>query len=127
MANSVFTLIIKGEIPCDKVYEDKDNIAFMTIQPMQPGHVLVVPKKEIDHLWDLPEAEYISLMMAVKKVANRMRDVLGAKRIGVKVIGDEVHHAHVHLIPFNNAAEFNAAPKDASPEELKAMAAKLAF
>jgi histidine triad (HIT) family protein len=127
MADSIFTKIIKGEIPAEKVYEDGENIAFLTIQPIQPGHTLVVPKKQIDHLWDLPDEDYQSLMKAAKKVANRLREILGKKRVGVKVEGFEINHAHIHLIPMDSVAEYNTLPRDARPEELSEMAQKLAF
>ncbi|OVE78483.1 hypothetical protein BVY00_02655 [bacterium G20] len=127
MSDSIFTKIIKGEISAEKVYEDGLTIAFLTIQPVQPGHTLVVPKKQIDQLWDLPDEDYQALMATSKKVAKRIKDVLGVKRVGVKVIGDEVPHAHVHLIPFNSVAEFQQPPKAASSEELSGMAKKLAF
>ncbi len=127
MADSVFTKIIKGEIPSNKIYEDDKNLAFLTIQPIQPGHTLVVPKKQIDHLWDLSDEDYQSLMMATKKVANHMRQVLGRKRVGVKVEGMEVPHAHVHLVPMDSVADYNTPAKEASPQELAAMAKKLAF
>jgi histidine triad (HIT) family protein len=127
MADSIFTKIIRGEIPAEKIYEDDKNVAFLTIQPIQPGHTLVVPKNQVDHLWDLPDEDYQSLMNASKKVATRLRDVLGKKRVGVKVEGFEVPHAHVHLIPMDSVAEYNALPRDAAPEELAEMAKKLAF
>jgi histidine triad (HIT) family protein len=127
MADSIFTKIIKGEIPAEKVYEDDKNIAFLTIQPIQPGHTLVIPKKQIDHLWDLPDEDYQSLMAASKKVANRLREVLAKKRVGLKVEGFEVNHAHLHLIPMDSVAEYNSQPRDAAPEELAQMAKKLAF
>jgi histidine triad (HIT) family protein len=127
MADSIFTKIIKGEIPAEKVYEDGENIAFLTIQPIQPGHTLVVPKKQIDHLWDLPDEDYQSLMTATKKVANRLREILGKKRVGVKVEGFEINHAHIHLIPMDSVAEYNTLPRDARPDELSEMAQKLAF
>lgn len=127
MADSIFSKIIRGEVPAEKVYEDENNVAFLTIQPIQPGHTLVVPKKQIDHLWDLPDEDYQSLMEASKKVANRLREVIGKKRVGVKVEGFEVAHAHVHLIPMDTAAEYNSSPSDASPDELKEIAKKLAF
>jgi histidine triad (HIT) family protein len=127
MAESVFTKIINGEIPAQKVYEDDMNICFLTIQPIQPGHTLVVPKKQIDHLWDLPDPDYQSLMEASKKIAIRLRQVLGKKRVGVRVEGFDVAHAHIHLIPIDSAAEFNSPPKDATTEELEQMAKKLAF
>ena len=127
MEDSVFTKIIKGEIPAQKVYEDNRNIAFLTIQPVQPGHTLVVPKNQVDHLWDLPDADYQSLMDASKKVANRLREVIGKKRVGVKVEGFEVAHAHIHLIPMDTVSEYNSSPKSATAEELEEMAKKLAF
>ena len=127
MADSVFTKIIKGEIPSNKIYEDDKNIAFLTIQPIQPGHTLVVPKNQVDHLWDLPDEDYLALMETCKKVAAHLREVLGKKRIGVKVEGFEVPHAHIHLIPMDSVAEYNALPKNASPEELAEAAKKLAF
>jgi histidine triad (HIT) family protein len=127
MADSIFTKIIKGEVPAQKIYEDDKNIAFLTIQPIQPGHTLVVPKKQVDHLWDLPDADYQTLMDASKKVANRLREVTGKKRIGMKVEGFEVAHAHVHLIPMDSVAEYNSLPKDVPAEELAEMAQKLAF
>ena len=127
MADSIFTKIIKGEIPANKLYEDDKNIAFLTIQPIQPGHTLVVPKTQTDHLWDLSEEDYLSLMVAAKQVANRLREVLGKKRVGVKVEGFEVSHAHIHLIPMDSVAEYNAPPRSASENELAEMAKKLAF
>lgn len=127
MADSIFTKIINGEIPAQKIYEDDKNIAFLTIQPTQPGHTLVVPKKQVDHLWDLPDEDYLSLMEASKKVANHIRRVLGKKRVGVKVEGFEVAHAHIHLIPMDSVAEYNAQPQDAMPQELLEMSQKLAF
>ncbi len=127
MADSIFTKIIKGEIPAQKIYEDDLTIAFLTIQPVQPGHTLVVSKKQIDQLWDLPDEDYQALMATSKKVAKRIKDVLGAKRVGVKVIGDEVPHAHIHLVPFNSLAEFQQPPQTTSSEKLSEMAKKLAF
>ncbi|HET6864146.1 MAG TPA: HIT family protein [Candidatus Saccharimonadales bacterium] len=127
MQDSIFTKIIKGEVPAEKVYEDEANIAFLTIQPIQPGHTLVVPKQQIDELWDLPDDAYNSLMMASKKVAKRLKEVTGKKRVGVKVEGFEVAHAHIHLIPMDSVAEYNAPPQDAKSEELAGMAKKLAF
>ena len=127
MADSIFTKIIKGELPSNKIYEDDKNIAFLTIQPIQPGHTLVVPKKQIDPLWNLSDDDYISLMIVSKKVANRLRDVIGKKRVGVKVEGFEVAHAHIHLIPMDSVAEYTAPPRDATAVELAEMAQKLRF
>ena len=126
MSDSVFTRIIKGEIPAEKIYEDEKTIAFLTIQPIQPGHTLVVHKNQVDHLWDLPDEDYHYLMSVVKKVAIHMREKLpDYSRVGVKVEGVEVPHAHVHLIPFNTIAEFNEPPKGATQAELAEMAQKL--
>ena len=127
MADSIFTKIIKNEIAANKVYEDDKNLAFLTIQPVQPGHTLVVPKRQVDHLWDLPDADYQSLMAATKIVANRLRKVLSKQRVGVKVEGFEVNHAHIHLIPMDSVAEYTAPPREARDEELAAMAKKLAI
>jgi histidine triad (HIT) family protein len=129
MQDSIFTKIIKGEVPCHKVYEDEKTLAFLTINPVRPGHVLVIPKVQIDHLWDLPDEDYQAVMATVKKVANRIREVLQPVRVGEHVAGQEVPHAHVHLFPFATTEEFLAKPSSqpADDGELAAMAAKLAF
>lgn len=130
MQESIFTKIIKGEIPCHKVYEDEKTLAFLDIHPSVPGHTLVIPKKQIDHLWDLPDEDYQAVMATCKKVALHIKDVLGVERVGVKVIGVDVPHAHVQLIPFNTGTEYKA-PQDmkAEPDHgvLAKMAKKLAF
>jgi histidine triad (HIT) family protein len=130
MADSIFTKIIKGEIPSNKIYEDELTLAFLNIYPDVPGHTLVIPKKQIDHLWDLPDEDYQAVMETAKKVANRMRKVLKPERVGVKVVGEEVPHAHVHLIPFNTVEEFRETiPHLGEPDykSLQEMANKLAF
>lgn len=106
MPDSIFTKIIKGEIPCHKIYEDELTFAFMDIHPIQPGHVLVVPKKQIDQFQDLPEADYHAVWSTVKKVANRQKDVLGRLRSGIHVVGLDVPHAHVHVFPFDTLEEY---------------------
>ena len=98
--SSVFTKIIQGEIPCYKIYEDDHSIAFLDINPETPGHTLVVPKNEVDKVYDLPEEDYINLMLAAKKVATHMEEVLG-RRIVWEIIGVDVPHAHIHLKPFD--------------------------
>lgn len=124
MADSVFTKIIRGEIPAHKIYEDRNIIAILDIHPAQPGHVLVIPKKEVWWIWDLPDDDYIELMKAVKKIGNKMREVLQPKNIGISVEGIGVPHVHVHLIPFTNQAEFhhladqNAKPDNAALAEM---------
>lgn len=109
MQDSVFTKIINGEIPSHKIYEDDSTFAFLDIHPLTKGHTLVIPKKQIDHLWDLPEQDYVAVMAAAKKIALNLKEALGVERVGVKVVGTDVPHAHVHLIPFNTSREFNAA------------------
>lgn len=127
MEESIFTKIIKGDIPAHRIYEDEDTIAILTINPIRPGHVLVIPKKQIDHLWDLDEDDYQAVMMTVRKVGRRIREVLQPVRVGVHVAGIEVPHAHVHLFPFNNNAEFWQQPSGeaANDADLAAMAEKL--
>lgn len=130
MADSIFTKIIRGEIPCHKIYEDDKTLAFLDINPTQPGHTLVISKVQVEFLWDLPEDDYQAVMATCKKVALRLRGVLGAKYVGVKVTGEDVPHTHVHLVPFNTTAEYYARrPVDPAPDHkvLAEIAAKLAF
>lgn len=96
--SSVFTKIINGEIPCYKIYEDDSNLAFLDIHPETKGHVLVIPKKEVDKIYDLADEDYQALMATVKKLSRHMEKILG-RRIFWKVIGTDVPHAHVHLMP----------------------------
>lgn len=102
MHDSIFTKIIKNEIPSHKVYEDDKTLAFLDIYSTVEGHTLVVPKTEVEFVWDLSDEDYQAVMMTVKKVAERLRDVLGVTYVGEKVIGTDVPHAHVHLIPFTD-------------------------
>lgn len=130
MEESVFTKIIKGEIPCHKVYEDDKTIAFLDIHPIQPGHVLVVPKKQVDEFQDLPDEDYTALWATVKKVAQRLKAVTGRKRVGIHVLGLEVPHAHVHVFPFDTVEQYRTvADMAAEPDHaaLAEMAKKLAF
>jgi histidine triad (HIT) family protein len=131
MEESVYTKIIKGELPAHKIYEDEQTLAFLDIHPVQPGMVLVVPKLQAETFLDLPEAEYQALWRTVKKVAARMKEVFpDKKRIGIQVEGLEVSHAHVKLIPINTGDEFRAPPDmTAEPDHaaLSAMAKTLVF
>lgn len=129
MADSIFTKIIKGEIPCHKVYEDEFTLAFLTINPIRPGHVLVIPKLQVASLWDLPDKEYQAVMATCKKVATRIKEVLKPNYVGEHVAGTEVPHAHVHLFPFSTGEDFWDRPSTAEPDHdaLAAMAEKLAF
>ena len=98
--SSIFTQIINGEIPCYKIYEDDKTFAFLDIHPETPGHTLVIPKLEVDKIYDLPDEDYDALMKTVKKISKHMEAVLGSRTLW-KVIGTDVPHAHVHLIPFD--------------------------
>ena len=124
--SSIFSKIIAGEIPCHKVAEDEHHLAFMDINPNAVGHTLCIPKKETDKLFDLAEEEYIALMAFSRKVALAVEQAVPCKRIGLSVIGLEVPHAHVHLIPLQNMADANFGRKlSQSPEELAETADKI--
>lgn len=130
MPDSLFTKIIKGEIPAYKIYEDDTVFAFLDIHPICPGHVLVVPKKQVETWLELDDEAYIELMQAVKKIGAHLKDTLSVPYVGLKVVGVDVPHAHVHVIPFHTVAEFNH-PQDMASEPdqqaLAAMARKLAI
>jgi histidine triad (HIT) family protein len=125
--SSIFSKIIAGEIPAYKVAESIDFLAFLDINPLAEGHVLVIPKQEIDYLFDLDDELYTGLQMFAKIVATAMKQVISCKRIGVAVIGLEVPHAHIHLIPMNEIADLNfSRPKlTFTPEQLEATAEKI--
>ena len=124
--SSIFSKIIAGEIPCHKVAEDEHHLAFMDINPNAVGHTLCIPKKETDKLFDLAEEEYIALLAFSRKVALAVEQAVPCKRIGLSVIGLEVPHAHVHLIPLQNMADANFGRKlSQSPEELAETANKI--
>jgi histidine triad (HIT) family protein len=105
--SSIFSKIIAGQIPCYKIAEDDHCIAFLDISPLKEGHALVVPKKEVDDLFDLDNETYAHLLSFAKKVAIATKAVIPCKRISVAVLGFEVPHAHIHLIPLNNEGEAN--------------------
>lgn len=121
--SSIFTRIIQGEIPCFKVAEDAEHIAFLDIQPVAAGHVLVVPKMEVDYLFDLPAASYGALWAFARKVAEGLKQAVPCRRIGVSVIGLEVPHTHIHLVPLQSMEDINfSKPKlHPSQEELSRM------
>lgn len=106
MQESIFTKIINGDIPSHKIYEDERTYAFLDIYPTVPGHVLVVPKRQVEFLWDLADKDYQAVMATCKKIALHQREVLGVLYVGEKVVGVDVPHAHVHLVPFTNASEY---------------------
>jgi histidine triad (HIT) family protein len=125
MEDSIFTKIIKGEIPSHKIYEDEDVLAFLDIHPVMPGHTLVIPKKQVEFVWDLDDETYTKLTLAVKKIALHLREKLDTEFVGEQIIGVDVPHAHVHLIPFTNAVDFHR-EADQSLEPDHAALAKLA-
>ncbi len=125
---SIFTRIIRGEIPCYKIAETDDCLAFLDISPLAKGHTLVIPKQEVDYLFDLEDAKYSALQLFAKKIAGAIRETVPCLRVGVAVIGIEVPHAHIHLIPINHVSDINfSLPKKSfSPEEMKELAGSLA-
>ncbi len=104
---SIFSRIVAGEIPSYKVAEDDRHYAFLDISPVAKGHILVIPKREVDYIFDLSDSEYADLQLFAKRVAEAMKQALPCKRIGVAVMGLEVPHAHIHLIPINKEADMN--------------------
>lgn len=124
---TLFTRIINGEIPCFKIAEDDNFFAFLDIMPLAPGHVLVVPKKQIDYIFDVDEELLSGILPFAKKIAIAMEKVIPCERIGISVIGLEVPHAHVHLIPLRTMDDINfSRPKlKMSDKELAEIADKI--
>lgn len=124
---TIFTKIINGEIPCHKVAEDSKHIAFLDISPVTKGHVLVVPKREVDYYFDLTDEELSELNAFAKKVAVGLQKAVPCKRIGISVIGLEVPHVHMHLVPLNGMEDINfSKPKlEVSNEELLTLAQEI--
>lgn len=122
---TLFTKIIQGEIPCHKIYEDEHTFAFLDIHPKSEGHTLVVPKEEMEFVWDLDEETYAALFGTVQKVAKRLREVVDAPYVGELIVGVDVPHAHVHLIPFEHPRVLSA-PQDLDSEPDHEALAKLA-
>ena len=124
--SSIFTKIIKGDIPCYKVAENDEYFAFLDISPNTKGHTLVVPKKEDNRLFDLTEDKYLKLMQFSYKVAKAIERAVPCDRVGMTVIGLEVPHVHVHLIPLHTMADANFSKKeDLSPEMFKEIASEI--
>lgn len=121
--SSIFTKIINGEIPSYKVAEDANYYAFLDIRPLQRGHVLVVPKSEVDYIFDLDDATLSGLILFSKRVAKAIEKVIPCERIGVAVIGLEVPHCHVHLSPINSVRDLDFSNvKDVPAEEMQEIA-----
>lgn len=125
--SSIFSKIIAGDIPAYKVAESNDFLAFMDIAPLKEGHLLVIPKKEVDNLFDLDDETYAGLMIFAKIIATGLKKAIDCTRIGVAVIGLDVPHVHIHLIPINEVNDMNFSnPKlKFTPEEFQATADKI--
>lgn len=124
---SIFSKIAAGEIPSYKVAADDKHYAFLDINPVAPGHVLVIPRKETDYIFDIDDKEYRDYTLFAKRVATALKEAIPCKRIGVAVMGLEVPHAHIHLIPINSEADMDFKEKVTLPaEEMKAIADKIA-
>ena len=122
---SIFTKIINGEIPSYKIYEDDHTLAFLDIHPETKGHTLVIPKKEVDKIYDLEDEDYHALMATAKKLARHMEDVTGRRTLW-KIIGTDVPHAHIHLMPQDDNWEYGKT-LDLTPEEFEDIRSSLAL
>ena len=123
---SIFTKIIQGQIPCYKIAEDEHCFAFLDINPNAIGHTLCIPKQEVDKLFDLPKERYHELLEFARKIAIALEKALPCERVGMAVVGLEVHHAHIHLIPISQMSEMTFQEKVAlTPEEFQEVADKV--
>ncbi|KQB99575.1 HIT family protein [Pedobacter sp. Hv1] len=124
---SIFSKIVSGEIPAHVVAETTDFLAFLDVSPLVMGHVLVIPKKEIDYIFDMDDEIYTGLTLFAKTVATGVKKAFPCKKVGVAVIGLEVPHAHIHLIPMNNVSDMNFSKEKLKPsqDELAEAAAKI--
>jgi len=126
MDNCIFCKIIKGEIPCYKVWEDENFFAFLDLNPIREGHTLVIPKKHVNYIFDMEDKDYSWLMLASKKVSELLKKKINSKRIGVLVEGFGVDHVHVHLVPIDNGGQVCLQySKHASNEELDKVVKKI--
>ena len=121
---SVFTRIVKGEIPCYKVAEDDRYFAFLDINPLAKGHTLVIPKEETDNIFDLDDRTLVDMMVFAKRIARKIQANIACKKVAVVVLGLEVPHAHIHLIPINSEkdVDFHREKLQLTPEEFQRIA-----
>ncbi|HLO91480.1 MAG: HIT family protein [Chloroflexota bacterium] len=121
---TIFSKIVNGEIPAYKVAESENFLAFLDINPLAEGHTLVIPKRETDYIFDIEEQEYKDLFLFAKRVARAIKKVIPCKKIGVAIIGLEVAHAHIHLVPINDVydIDFKKDKLKLAPERLKEIA-----
>lgn len=124
---SIFSRIIAGEIPCYKIAEDEHNFAFLDINPLQEGHTLCIPKHEVDYLFDLSDEEYASLTLFAKRVAKAIGAAIPCQRVGVAVLGMEVPHAHIHLVPLQKESDllFTNPKKQLIPDQFAEIARRI--
>jgi histidine triad (HIT) family protein len=124
---TIFTKIINGEIPCHKIFEDENHLAFLDIQPLAMGHVLCIPKREVDYIFDLSPKETADLWQFTQPIAKAIQAAILCKKVGIAVIGLEVPHAHIHLIPLQNVGDINFSKAKLTPttEELTEVAEKI--
>lgn len=125
MTDCIFCKIAKGEIPSVKIWEDEKYLAFLDMNPINPGHALLIPKKHTDYIFDLENEEYSELMLTAKKIAKLLKEKLNPKRIGIIVEGFGVSHVHVHLVPINFPDEICNKRKPIETEELNKIAEKI--
>lgn len=125
--SSIFTKIINGEIPCYKIAEDENHIAFLDVMPLVKGHTLVVPKKEVDLIFDLESEEFKNLWAFAQQVAKKVGAAIPCLRVGIAVVGIEVPHAHIHLVPMNTMQDLNFGNErlKLSPEEYQEIQNKI--
>jgi histidine triad (HIT) family protein len=125
--STIFSKIVSGEIPCHKIYEDDHHLAFLDIMPLVMGHVLCIPKKEIDYIYDLTPTELSALWAFTQSVAHAVKEAISCKRVGIAVIGLEVPHAHIHLVPLNHVGDINFTQPKLTPtqEELAIIAEEI--
>lgn len=123
---SIFTRIIAGEIPCQKIWEDDRFFAFLDIRPIQPGHTLVVTKQEVDSPFDLDEETYCAFLNAARRLVEPIRRAMGTAKVALVIEGLEVPHAHIKLVPISSAGDLDQSnARDATPEELAAVAERI--
>lgn len=123
---SIFSKIVAGEIPCYKVAEDDRHLAFLDINPMAPGHTLVIPKQEIDYLFDMTDDGYLALELFAKRVAAAIKEAMPCSRVAEAVLGMEVPHAHIHLVPINSEADMDFHHKmSISGDEMVSIASRI--
>ena len=124
---TIFSKIVNGEIPCYKIAEDENYLAFLDVFPLVKGHVLVIPKKEVDYIFDIDDLDYAGLFLFAKRVSKAIKKSMPCIKVGVSVIGLEVPHAHIHLIPMNTVSDmnFSKAKLTIPADELKEIAQKI--